>query len=321
MVSDKEIKNIAKKCVLIETDAVNSIVKNIDDNFVNIIRFLLASNGRIIIVAIGKSANIANKITATFNSTGQPAIFLHAADAIHGDLGKIQSQDIVMCISKSGNTSEIKSLIPIIKKMGNTIISIIGNINSYLSRESDFILDVSVEREACPNDLAPTSSTTAQLVMGDALAVSLLSCRKFKNEDFALLHPGGMLGRKLSVTVQDLLGENSNPQVAPNESLSSAIIEISNKRLGATAVISKGSLKGIVTDGDLRRMLENKKLITDCKVRDIMNSKPKTIMPHNLAYEALMKMKKHNINQLVVLDEDQYVGIVHMQDIIKEGII
>ena len=321
MVSDKEIKNIAKKCVLIEKDAVNSIIKNIDGNFVNIIRFLLASNGRIIIVAIGKSANIANKITATFNSTGQPAIFLHAADAIHGDLGKIQSQDIVMCISKSGNTSEIKSLIPIIKKMGNTIISIIGNINSYLSRESDFILDVSVEREACPNDLAPTSSTTAQLVMGDALAVSLLSCRKFKNEDFALLHPGGMLGRKLSVTVQDLLGENSNPQVAPNESLISAIIEISNKRLGATAVISKGSLKGIVTDGDLRRMLENKKLITDCKVMDIMNSKPKTIMPHNLAYEALMKMKKHNINQLVVLDEEQYIGIVHMQDIIKEGII
>ena len=321
MVSDKEIKNIAKKCVLIEKDAVNSIIKNIDGNFVNIIRFLLASNGRIIIVAIGKSANIANKITATFNSTGQPAIFLHAADAIHGDLGKIQSQDIVMCISKSGNTSEIKSLIPIIKKMGNTIISIIGNINSYLSRESDFILDVSVEREACPNDLAPTSSTTAQLVMGDALAVSLLSCRKFKNEDFALLHPGGMLGRKLSVTVQDLLGENSNPQVAPNESLISAIIEISNKRLGATAVISKGSLKGIITDGDLRRMLENKKLITDCKVMDIMNSKPKTIMPHNLAYEALMKMKKHNINQLVVLDEEQYIGIVHMQDIIKEGII
>ena len=321
MVSDKEIKNIAKKCVLIEKDAVNSIIKNIDGNFVNIIRFLLASNGRIIIVAIGKSANIANKITATFNSTGQPAIFLHAADAIHGDLGKIQSQDIVMCISKSGNTSEIKSLIPIIKKMGNTIISIIGNISSYLSRESDFILDVSVEREACPNDLAPTSSTTAQLVMGDALAVSLLSCRKFKNEDFALLHPGGMLGRKLSVTVQDLLGENSNPQVAPNESLISAIIEISNKRLGATAVISKGSLKGIITDGDLRRMLENKKLITDCKVMDIMNSKPKTIMPHNLAYEALMKMKKHNINQLVVLDEEQYIGIVHMQDIIKEGII
>tara|TARA_B100001758_G_C18359620_1_gene584871 strand:- start:403 stop:1368 length:966 start_codon:yes stop_codon:yes gene_type:complete len=321
MVSDKEIKKIAKECVLIEKNAIDNILRNIDANFIEIIRLLLASEGRVIIVAIGKSANIANKITATFNSTGQPAIFLHAADAIHGDLGNIQSQDIVICISKSGNTTEIKSLIPIIKEMGNTIISIIGNTNSYLSRESDFVLDVTVEREACPNNLAPTSSTTAQLVMGDALAVSLLSCREFKSEDFARLHPGGMLGKKLSLTVQNLLDNNCNPKVSPEEYLSAVIIEISNKRLGATAVISEGVLKGVITDGDLRRMLEKKGVIADCRAKDIMNSRPKTIAVDNLAYEALMKMKKHHINQLVVLDGNNYVGIIHMQDIIKEGVI
>ena len=248
MKSAIKIKKIAQDCITIQHEAIKKLEDRIDDNFIEIIKLLLNTKGRLIIAGIGKSANIANKIVATFNSTGQPSIFLHAADAIHGDLGNIQIGDIVMCISKSGNTEEIKALVPLIKDMRVTLICMTGNLNSYLAKESDFILDVSVSKEACPNNLAPTSSTTAQLVMGDALAMSLLSCKNFSEKDFARFHPGGMLGKRLSLKLSDLLDENKKPQVRKDALVKNIIFEISNKRLGATAVIDKNSLIGIITD-------------------------------------------------------------------------
>ncbi len=321
MKSSAEIKKIAKETISLEVAAISKLQNRIDDDFVNIINLILNAKGRLIVVGIGKSANIANKMVATFNSTGQPAIFVHAADAIHGDLGNVQSGDVVICISKSGNTPEIKALLPFIKNMGNAVIALTGNMDSFLAKESDYTLDVSVEKEACPNNLAPTSSTTAQLVMGDALAVSLLACKDFTDKDFARFHPGGTLGKRLYLKLTDILSSESNPIVSSESSINEVIIEISKKRLGATAVVDNDILSGIITDGDLRRMLGEGKDFTDLKAKDIMNISPKTIAVDSLAFDALEVMERNNISQLVVVDGSKYVGIVHLHEIIKEGVV
>ena len=320
MKSLSDIKKIARETIAIELAAVAKLESSINDDFVNAINLILRAKGRLIVAGIGKSANIANKMVATFNSTGQPAVFLHAADAIHGDLGNIQEGDVVICISKSGNTPEVKALVPFIKNMGNKIIALTGNPKSFLSIKSDFTLDVSVEKEACPNNLAPTSSTTAQLVMGDAIAVSLLACKDFTEEDFARFHPGGILGKRLNIKVQDLISDYT-PKVNPNASINEVIIEISQNRLGVTAVLNDKKLAGIITDGDLRRMLENEKDISSLCAKDIMSCDPKITKPDDLAYNALKEMEQNNITQLIVIKSEKYLGVIHIHDIIKEGII
>lgn len=321
MKSNKEIKKIAQNCISVEYEEIKKLKNKIDDNFVEVVRLLLNSSGRVIVTAIGKSANIANKIVATFNSTGQPSVFMHAAEAVHGDLGNIQKDDVVICISRSGNTPEIKLLISLIKNMPNKLIGITGNIRSFLAREADLILDVSVAKEACINNLAPTSSTTAQLVMGDALAVSLLYCNNFTHADFARFHPGGTLGKRLSITLLDLIHENSNVSVQIEDSIQKVIFEISNKRLGATVVLEGDSLAGIITDGDLRRMLESTNDISNVIAKDIMTLNPKNLDEYTLAYDALLFMQKHNINQVVITKSNQYQGIVHINEIIKEELV
>jgi|TARA_B100000678_G_scaffold88184_1_gene73356 arabinose-5-phosphate isomerase len=320
MKSLSDIKKIARETIAIELAAVAKLESSINDDFVNAINLILSTKGRLIVAGIGKSANIANKMVATFNSTGQPAVFLHAADAIHGDLGNIQEGDVVICISKSGNTPEVKALVPFIKNMGNKIIALTGNPKSFLAIKSDFILDVSVEKEACPNNLAPTSSTTAQLVMGDAIAVSLLACKDFTEEDFARFHPGGILGKRLNIKVQDLISDYT-PKVNSNASINEVIIEISQNRLGVTAVLNDKKLAGIITDGDLRRMLENEKDISSLCAKDIMSCDPKITKPEDLAYNALKEMEQNNITQLIVIKSEKYLGVIHIHDIIKEGII
>jgi len=320
MKSLSDIKKIARETIAIELAAVAKLESSINDDFVNAINLILSTKGRLIVAGIGKSANIANKMVATFNSTGQPAVFLHAADAIHGDLGNIQEGDVVIFISKSGNTPEVKALVPFIKNMGNKIIALTGNPKSFLAIKSDFILDVSVEKEACPNNLAPTSSTTAQLVMGDAIAVSLLACKDFTEEDFARFHPGGILGKRLNIKVQDLISDYT-PKVNSNASINEVIIEISQNRLGVTAVLNDKKLAGIITDGDLRRMLENEKDISSLCAKDIMSCDPKITKPEDLAYNALKEMEQNNITQLIVIKSEKYLGVIHIHDIIKEGII
>ncbi|MGY8764632.1 MAG: KpsF/GutQ family sugar-phosphate isomerase [Fidelibacterota bacterium] len=320
MKSLSDIKKIARETIAIELAAVAKLESSINDDFANAINLILSIKGRLIVAGIGKSANIANKMVATFNSTGQPAVFLHAADAIHGDLGNIQEGDVVIFISKSGNTPEVKALVPFIKNMGNKIIALTGNPKSFLAIKSDFILDVSVEKEACPNNLAPTSSTTAQLVMGDAIAVSLLACKDFTEEDFARFHPGGILGKRLNIKVQDLISDYT-PKVNPNASINEVIIEISQNRLGITAVLNDKKLAGIITDGDLRRMLENEKDISSLCAKDIMSCDPKITKPEDLAYNALKEMEQNNITQLIVIKSEKYLGVIHIHDIIKEGII
>ena len=316
-----DIKKIAKETIAIELAAIEGLSSSINDDFVSAINLIISTKGRLIVAGIGKSANIANKMVATFNSTGQPAVFLHAADAIHGDLGNIQEGDVVICISKSGNTPEVKALVPFIKNMGNKIIALTGNPKSFLAIESDFILDASVEKEACPNNLAPTSSTTAQLVMGDAIAVSLLACKDFSDKDFARFHPGGTLGKRLYLKLADILSDDSNPKVDTSATINEVIIEISQKRLGATAVIKNDKLEGVITDGDLRRMLEKGDSFSSLSAKDIMSSNPKTIAVSSLAYDALQIMEGNNINQIIVVDKDMYVGIVHIHEILKEGIL
>jgi len=320
MKSLSDIKKIARETIAIELAAVAKLESSINDDFVNAINLILSTKGRLIVAGIGKSANIANKMVATFNSTGQPAVFLHAADAIHGDLGNIQEGDVVICISKSGNTPEVKALVPFIKNMGNKIIALTGNPKSFLAVKSDFILDVSVEKEACPNNLAPTSSTTAQLVMGDAIAVSLLACKDFTEEDFARFHPGGILGKRLNIKVQDLISDYT-PKVNSNASINEVIIEISQNRLGVTAVLNDKKLAGIITDGDIRRMLEDEKDISSLCAKDIMSRDPKITKPDDLAYNALKEMEQNNITQLIVIKSEKYLGVIHIHDIIKEGII
>jgi arabinose-5-phosphate isomerase len=321
MKSSSEIKKIAKETIALELAAIAKLESSINDDFVSVINLIINTKGRLIVAGIGKSANIASKMVATFNSTGQPAVFLHAADAIHGDLGNIQDGDVVICISKSGNTPEVKVLVPFIKSMGNKIIALTGNPKSFLAKESDFTLDVSVDKEACPNNLAPTSSTTAQLVMGDAIAVSLLACKDFSDKDFARFHPGGTLGKRLYLKLADILSDNSNPKVDVNATINEVIIEISQKRLGATAVLKNEKLEGIITDGDLRRMLEKGTTFSNLSAKDIMSSNPKTIAVNGLAYDALQIMENNNISQIIVTDKDVYVGIVHIHELLKEGIL
>ena len=321
MKTTAEIKKIAKETIAIQLDSIKRIEYSINDDFATVINLILSMQGRLIISGIGKSANIARKMVATFNSTGQPAVFLHAADAIHGDLGNIQQEDIVIFISKSGNTSEIKTLLPYIKKMGNLIIAITGNIVSYLAKESDYFIDVSVEKEACPNNLAPTSSTTAQLVMGDAIAVTLLASKSFSDEDFARFHPGGILGKRLYLKVSDMLSGDDIPSVNLSDKIEKIIIEISKNRVGATAVLEGNELQGIITDGDLRRMLQKGGSFIDFQARDIMSLRPKTVDVSALAYDALNIMKKNNISQLIVMSGKEYKGIIHIHEIIKEGLV
>ena len=321
MKTREEIIQSGIKTIQAEQDAISNLQTSVNEVFADIVLEILESKGRVIITGIGKSAIIANKIVSTLNSTGTPSVFMHAADAIHGDLGIIQENDMVICLSKSGETPEIKVLIPLLKQLGNKLVAIVGNSSSYLARMADFVLDASVPKEACPNNLAPTASTTAQLVIGDALAVALLECRGFTSGDFARLHPGGALGKKLYLRVSDLYVNNEMPKVDVDADIRQVIVEISAKRLGATAVMSNGQMQGIITDGDLRRMLEKNDNISGIKAKDIMTANPKTIRPGSLVAEALSLMRKYNITQLPVTDGDKYLGVIHLHDILKEGIL
>jgi arabinose-5-phosphate isomerase len=311
----------AKETILTESNAIANLVNFIDDHFEASVKYILNSKGRVVVTGIGKSANIATKIVATFNSTGTPAIFLHAADAIHGDLGAIQKEDVVICISKSGNTPEIKVLVPLIQNYGNKIIAITGNTGSFLGTNADFTLNTFVEKEACPNNLAPTTSTTAQLVMGDALAVCLLKLRGFSSNDFAKFHPGGALGKRLFLRVSDLIKSNEIPKVDKNSSISKVIVEITEKRLGVTAVIEDDKIVGIITDGDIRRMLSKSTEINSLSASDIMSKNPKTISINAMAIDALEALEANDITQILVTnDTADYLGVVHLHDLIKEGI-
>jgi len=319
--TNEAIKNTAARTLEMESQAVSNLIGLIDDDFANAVKLILQSKGRVIITGVGKSAIIATKIVATLNSTGTPAVFMHAADAIHGDLGLILKDDVVICISKSGNTPEIKVLVPLIKNAGNKMIAITGNLDSYLAKECDFILNAYVEKEACPNNLAPTTSTTAQLVLGDALAVCLLELRGFSSSDFAKYHPGGALGKKLYLRVKDLASQNEKPLVTPETDIKKVIIEISEKRLGVTAVVDNGKIVGIITDGDLRRMLSKVEDFTKLKAKDIMSANPKRVEHMTMAVDALEIMESFEISQLLVEKNGQYYGVVHLHDLIKEGII
>ena len=321
MTQRKNIIETAKETILTEAEAIRKMADLVNSDFENAVNAILSSDGRVIVTGIGKSANIATKIVATMNSTGTPAVFMHAADAIHGDLGNIQSSDVVICISKSGNTPEIKVLVPLIKNSGNPIIAITGNPDSFLGRNADHVLNSYVEKEACPNNLAPTTSTTAQLVMGDALAVCLLSMKEFTSRDFAKYHPGGTLGKKLYLRVSDLVSNNEVPKVGPDAPIKDVIVEISKKRLGTTAVVDGNRLVGIVTDGDIRRMLETQTDIKSLRASDIMSKNPIQVDADTMAVEALDIMEEKNITQILVTDMGKYVGVVHFHDLLKEGII
>lgn len=318
----ESIKQIALRTIQMEADSISGLVSFINDDFEKAIHSMANCKGRVIISGIGKSAVIAQKIAATLNSTGAAASFMHAADAIHGDLGMIQQEDVVIIISKSGSSPEIKVLVPLIKNFGNTLIGMIGNTESFLAKHADIVLNTSVAQEACPNNLAPTTSTTAQLVMGDVLAVVLMELKGFNSDDFAKFHPGGTLGKKLYLRVADLYADNEKPKVLASQSLKDVIVEISKKRLGATAVVDdQNNLLGIITDGDLRRMLEKDGNIEKFTAKDIMSKSPKTISVDELAVDALDMMRKNGITQLVVVEDKKYSGIIHLHDLIREGLI
>lgn len=321
MISENQILRLAKKTIKEEIKAVENLVNFIDKDFVKSVRLIYNSKGRVVVTGIGKSAIVANKLVATLNSTGTPAIFMHAADAIHGDLGIIQKNDVVICISKSGNTPEIKVLVPLLKNSGNSLIAIVGDKNSLLAKQANLVLNTWVEKEACPNNLAPTSSSAAQMIMGDALAICLLEHRGFTEKDFARFHPGGSLGKKLYLKVSDVYPKNSIPKVKPNDSIKKIIIEISSNRLGIAAVIDKDKIIGVVTDGDVRRMLENENDINGIKAKDIMSKKPKTLDKDAMAIDALQLMKKYNITQLAITSKSKLVGFVHLHDLLEEGIL
>ena len=299
---------------------MSALVNFIDSDFTSAVSAIFHSTGRVVVTGVGKSAIIAQKITATFNSTGTPSVFLHAADAVHGDLGIIQKNDIIICISKSGNTPEIKVLTPLLKSAGNKLIAMVGNRESYLAKHADYIINCSVEKEACPHNLAPTSSTTAQLAMGDALAVCLLECRDFKSEDFARFHPGGSLGKRLYLKAGDIAAQNQKPRVQAAETIRNVIIEISSKRIGAAVVLDDDNIAGIITDGDIRRMMEKHEHINHLKASDIMSKHPKTIDAAELATAALEIMQQHNISQLIVTKSGSFEGFIHLHDLLKEGI-
>ncbi len=316
------IIELAKNTILQESESIRRLADYIDQDFEKTVKTIYQSKGRVIVTGIGKSANISQKIVATLNSTGTPAIFMHAADAIHGDLGIIQEDDVIICISKSGNTPEIKVLVPLIKSRGNTLIGMVSNADSFLGKQSDYVLKSTVDKEACPNNLAPTNSTTAQLVIGDALAVCLLEYRGFSSEDFAKFHPGGALGKKLYMRVNDLYKNNEVPKVTENENVKNVIIEISSKRLGATVVLGKSDkVLGIVTDGDIRRMLQKYDSFENLTAKDIMSKNPKTVNKDELAINAFHLMENNNITQLIVTQKDRYIGMVHLHDILREGIV
>lgn len=321
MKNSTEIKQIAKDTLAIERDSIDALIHHIDDDFVKVVQLIYSCNGRVVVSGIGKSAIIAQKIVATFNSTGTPALFMHAADAIHGDLGMVQENDPVILISKSGDTPEVKVLVPLVKKLGNKLIALTGNMNSYLGEQADHRLSCHVEKEACPNNLAPTNSTTAQMVMGDALAVCLIKMRDFKSGDFAKYHPGGALGKKLYLRVSDLIVQNEKPMVSSAANLKEVILEISSKRLGLTAVVDEGSIKGVITDGDLRRMLSKGVDVNEVQAKDIMTADPKSISSDAMAVKAVQVMKEKNVSQLLVVDEGKYIGVLHFHDLFKEGLI
>lgn len=316
------IREAGKRTIQLEAAAVQGLEQYIDDAFEQVVELIARCRGRVVVTGIGKSAVIAQKIVATFNSTGTPSLFMHAADAIHGDLGMVTPEDVVLCISKSGESPEVKVLVPLVKNMGNTLIAMVGKMDSFLAQSAHFVLNTTVSQEACPNNLAPTTSTTAQLVMGDALAVTLIELKGFTAEDFAKFHPGGTLGKKLYLKVGDLSRLHQVPAVKLDSTLREVIVEISSKMLGVTGVVNdQGGLDGIITDGDLRRMLERNMDATGVTAKDIMSRNPKTIQQHELAVNALELMREFDITQLLVMKGDQYHGIIHLHDLIREGII
>ena len=322
MKTDLEIYEIAKRTLHVEAEGILNLCKQIDGNtFPQIIHLILSLSGRVVITGIGKSAIIAQKIVATLNSTGTPAIFMHAADAVHGDLGMIQKDDVVLCLSKSGNTPEIKLLAPLLKLSGNKLIAMLGNVNSDLAKQADLILNTSVEKEACPHNLAPTTSTTAQLAMGDAVAICLLEARKFQSSDFAKYHPGGSLGKRLYLKSGDLAAKNEKPAISPDATVKDIIIEISKNRLGAVVVTNGDEILGMITDGDIRRMLEKHTNLENITAADLMSTTPKKIEAEELALLALEIIKKNNITQILVTKNGQYFGLVHLHDLLQEGIV
>ena len=321
MKTNKNILEIAKNTIVSESKSIAKLADLLTDDFVKATEIIFNSKGRLVVTGIGKSAIIAQKIVATMNSTGTPSLFLHASEAIHGDLGMVQPEDVVICISKSGNSPEIKVLVPILKHFGNTLIAITGNTSSFLAKGADFILDTTIDSESCPNNLAPTNSTTAQLVMGDALAVCLMELREFNPQDFAKYHPGGALGKKLLFRVGDMLDQSHKPEVAPETNIKKVIFEISEKRLGVTAVIENNKVIGIITDGDIRRMLNNNDTFAHLTAKDIMTKSPKMIQLSAMVTDALNILEDFSITQLVVLENEEYKGVLHLHDILKEGIV
>jgi len=316
-----QILQIAKDTLLLESQSLLSLTEKLTPSFAEVTMAILESKGRVVVTGIGKSAIIGQKIVATFNSTGTPSLFMHAADAIHGDLGMVQRDDVVICISKSGNSPEIQALVPLILKGGNKLVGITGNLNSYLAEHSHYILDTTVSKEACPNNLAPTTSTTAQMAMGDALAVALIKCRDFQSQDFAKYHPGGALGKRLYLTLADVAKQNTIPQVAIDAKLPECIVAMTKGRMGAVLVIENKGLKGIITDGDLRRMLAKHSNIGDFNAEMIMTPNPKTKKPGVLATEGVAFIKEHKINHIILAEDGAPLGVIHIQDLIKEGLI
>jgi len=320
--NERKIAAISRQTIDKEMQTISALKDSIDDDYCSGVEAIFNAKGRVVVTGIGKSALIARKIVATFNSTGTPALFMHAADAIHGDLGMIQSDDMILCLSKSGETAEIKVLVPMLKNLGHQLIGMVSRRDSYLAQHADFVFHTPVTEEADPNNLAPTSSTTAQLVLGDAIAISLLALRGFSPSDFAQFHPGGALGKQLYLRVRDLYKQHESPAVFPTANIKQVIVEMTSKRLGATAVIDEQSRTlGIITDGDLRRMLERNEDITSLSANDIMSLHPKTISSHELAVNALAQMREHSITQLIVEDDSRYLGMVHLHDLIREGIV
>jgi arabinose-5-phosphate isomerase len=321
LISNENLLALAKKTILSESESIAKLTTFLDDHFIATVEKIYHSKGRVVVTGIGKSAIIAQKIVASLNSTGTPALFLHASEAIHGDLGMIQNEDVIICISKSGNSPEIKVLVPLLKRFGNTLIGMTGNMTSFLAKGSHFVLNTTVDAESCTMNLAPTNSTTAQLVMGDALTVCLMEMRGFQAEDFAKYHPGGALGKKLLLKVKDLIENSLQPVVTPETSIKKAIFEISEKRLGVTAVIENEKVVGIITDGDIRRMLNDRDSIADVTAQEIMTKNPKQIHSEAMAIDAFNMMEDNAITQLIVIDNGQYKGILHIHDILKEGIV
>jgi len=317
-----KVKKIALQTIELEARSIQALSRSINNDFENAVQVIADCKGRVVVSGIGKSAVIAQKLVATFNSTGTPSLFMHAADATHGDLGMIRPEDVVIIISKSGESPEIRVLLPLIRNFGNPLIAIVGNTTSSLAQGATYILDTTVESEACPNNLAPTSSTTAQLVMGDALAVCLMELKGFNSEDFARFHPGGALGKKLYLRVTDLAARNAKPQIKPSQTIREVIVSMTTGRLGVTVVvIDAQQVMGIITDGDLRRMLEKATAIDSLTAADIMTPSPRTIHPEELAMVALDVLGQHHISQLVVADQENYIGVLHIHDLMREGLI